>query len=176
MSAEHVQKPRVYANAIICDSVLQDKSTNLLTAIRIANGWSVSPYRFTPRLPDGSADEQNAQLFYPPFSIRLITLFHSEKQTKFTVTFRAITPTGRVMDISKGSISCEIPVDGETYTLNVKGNITTQESGLYWFEVYVDGELATRVPLQVTLQAVDFGQDSDEELGLESDLPPNPPK
>jgi len=75
---EHGGKPRVYVSAFFCESVVREKN-DLLTAIRINEGYIVRPLRVTPQLPDGTPDLRNHSLIFQPLRISAVVKFCSEE-------------------------------------------------------------------------------------------------
>ena len=94
MSTESEDKPQVYVNAFACERVIRDKS-DILTAVQITNGYTVNPIKLTLRLPDGSPDEEHAQLVFQPLSVSVVISFYAERPSEFTFTIKAKTPSGR---------------------------------------------------------------------------------
>ena len=67
-----------------------------------------------------------------------------------TVKIRPLSPSKKEMP------SIEIPIlfEGEERGVNIVLPVVmgVQESGLYWFDVFVDDQLFTRIPLRVVYQ------------------------
>lgn len=168
MASEHNAKTRVYANAFLCESVIRDRA-DILTAVRITNAYALNPAKYTPFLPDGTPDERNEQSFYLPFTVGLVVIFYSEQPTDFDVMLSLVPPEGQGQKLSPTPIRCHLTVPGAGHTLNIRGTITTQVEGIFWFEVYVDGQLVTKSPLVVKLNPPEPAGQGRPELELSPD-------
>lgn len=174
MAAEQLEKPRVFANVIVCESAIKDH-TGVLTAIRITNSYALSPAKYTPPRTDGTFDEANAQYFYLPFAVALIITFYAEGQTEFDATLFVTPPDGKRRQMSPTPIRCRIAAAGAGHTLNVKFSLTTQIEGLFWIEVHVDGQLATKSPVVIKLNAPDADEQTEEEFEVVPTPAPHDP-
>jgi hypothetical protein len=131
-----------------CESIIKDRENNL-SAIRITDGFIVNPLKIIPTLPDGSPDEEHAQLVYQRLRIGAIFTFRSEEPTEFTVTLRGVGPSGKPLSPSVESFVVRLGKGAEGHTKNVNFTIATEEEGDYWIEFYVDDALANKVPIRI---------------------------
>ena len=69
-----------------------------------------------------------------------------------TVGIRPVTPSGGELPVVETNVLFE--GDDRGIQLIIPVAVTAQEQGLYWFEVLVDGEIFTRVPLRVMYQRI----------------------
>lgn len=74
------------------------------------------------------------------------------EEVSHKLELRLIEPSGKVRILISQDRDAQVLVDG-LLKLEVDWEIKDAvfpEYGVYWFEVYVDGELATRCPLHIT--------------------------
>lgn len=131
-----VPMPHVIA-AFFCEKILQEKDGSL-SVIRIADRLS---YTLPPEgLPEGV--KPMAQI------AGLIALRSGPASGKFTLKLRSNSPSGK-QDESFYSVPIELQGGdhGQNLILNVKMGIL--EDGLFWFDVILDGQVLTRIPLTV---------------------------
>lgn len=148
------EKPRVYVNAILCESTIREEDSRLLTAIRINDGYAVKPAALTLRNQDGTLDAGNPQIFHRPLGINLVITLRSDAPVTFVFNIKGFRPGGiplqslfQPLDMAIGS-----SVEGG-HTLNVRLTVPTDEQGDFWFEFYVDSGLATKIPMRITHSA-----------------------
>lgn len=74
---------------------------------------------------------------------------------KSEVSIRPIMPSGK----EQPTINATVLFEGEErgVQLIAQMGMLVQEEGLYWFDVSVNGDLATRIPLRVIYQRVQVG-------------------
>jgi hypothetical protein len=141
-------KPRVYVNAMLCGSIIRHRE-NVLSAIGLADGYTVNPLKIISALPDGSPDETNAQYVYQPLNIAAVFTFRTEEPAEFIVTLKGVRPSGSPLFPSTDSFPITTGKGAEGNVMNVNFSITTEEEGDYWIEFYVDGALANKVPIRI---------------------------
>ena len=132
--------------AVLCEKVLQE-ATGTVSLIRI-----IDRVTFTAQ---GTKTSQAM----PPFPIRItaVLLFRSgEAKGSSTVVLQPVAPSG----IRPQSISAQLLFEGDERgaQLIFDVNFTATEEGVYWFDVSLDGELITRIPLRVVYQRVAMSQ------------------
>jgi hypothetical protein len=129
--------------AFICEKVLQEKD-GVLSAIRIVD-------RIYHRAVGRDAPEN-----MPPVTLdlKMLLIFKSGKaRGRYDVEVRPILPSQRVLQ----AVSLPMHLEGDDDRgANLIVNLAFQatEEGLYWFEVLVNGESITRVPLRIVYQRV----------------------
>jgi len=137
------EKPKVWVSAILCNDVIRE-ANGVTTALRISNGYQANPVTLT--LPDG-----NSTTVFRPLEFKIIITSHCELERRFDLTFRLIKTEGEaVTDLPpfngvhvKGAL-------GMTLTINM--SLPSEKQGVFWLEVYVDGELSFKMPMIVTHQ------------------------
>ena len=129
--------------AAICDAVLQEKATDRVSCIRFVDRVIAKTNR-----PVMEGEE------FHPYHLSL-SAFCLPKSGKFrgsqTVRFALVKDNGEQIT---GSVS-QFPAafkGGDEGGVNLVLELTfhTKESGLYWFDVYLEDELVTRIPLRVS--------------------------
>jgi hypothetical protein len=132
--------------AVLCEKVLQE-ITGTISVIRIIDRVTVS------------AQGARAPETMPAFPIRLtaLLLFRSgEAKGSYTVALQPVAPSG----IRPQGVSAQMLLEGEDRgaQLIFDINFNATEEGVYWFDVSVNSELITRIPLRVVYQRVAMSQ------------------
>lgn len=132
------------AAAILCEKALQEKD-GVLSAIRIIDRFITTAGTDAP-----------AQM--PPIQIsgQLLIMFKSgDARGSYTVGVRPVTPSGRVTP----TLSLPILLEGDDRgsNLTVAMGFEAKEEGLYWFDILLNDELVTRVPVRVIYQRLAVG-------------------
>jgi len=135
--AEEAMRPWVQV-AAFCNVAMQEGPPGgWMSLIRILDRWFFN----------GTAPEM------PPSTLQttmVITLKSGNMRGPATVKIRPLTPSKKEMP------SIEIPVlfEGDERGVNIILPVVMgiQETGLYWFDVFVDDQLFTRIPLRVVYQ------------------------
>jgi hypothetical protein len=146
------EKPRVYVSAFLCTTTLLDKDTELLSAIQITYAFTSYPRIRIPRLPDGSPDTDKAEMVSDPARCKMLIAMHAEAERTFDFRMKLRGPSGEHLNEFMADPSGLQTVGAGAHgglTLNIGLTISTSDSGLYWFEIYIDGEVATKLPLFV---------------------------
>ena len=120
--------------ATFCEKVLRE-ADSVLSLIRIVD-------RFTVR---GETDEM------PPTTLRFMTVISFKSgfmRGKQKIKLQPVSPTGQDLP------SMEMPVlfegdDDRGTTIGFEMNWIANEEGRYWWDVYLNDELVTRMPLTV---------------------------
>jgi hypothetical protein len=123
--------------AFLCERVLQE-ADSVLSAIRIVD-------RLTQSAVGPDAPEE-----MPPLSMQLFALvaFKSgSARGSMQVDLRPEDPSGRQL----GTFGQTVHFEGEDRGVNmiVGFNFVAEIQGLYWFDVLLQGERVTRIPLRV---------------------------
>jgi len=128
--------------AVFCEKVLRE-ADNVLSIIRVIDRFNV--FGPTPEMKQP----------YPlPFTI-LVSFKSGILRGKQLLEIRPISPTGTEMQ----SFSFPMLFEGD----DERGNAViapmtfiAEAEGLYWFDVYLNGEVVTRMPLRITYQQAGF--------------------
>ena len=146
--SEPQSKPRVYVNAFFCESILEEKDSQL-TAIRIAHGYTVNPLLVPPRRADGSLDHENPLVVFQPLIIAALIVLRSEEPTEINFQVRGTSPSGRpcTNTIPLPPIRIAGGAEGEAFKTGFR--IPTAVEGDFWFEFLVDDQVANKVPLRI---------------------------
>ncbi len=133
----------IYVSAFFCERVLREYDY-VLSAIRIVDFYSVY-------VPDA-----NAAPFTPRLETNLIVMFRSEAACQFNWAIRVTDPSGLtteerfgVQKVSGGGAAATVVV-----TIMINGVL----EGTNWYEILLDGALASRVPLTVKHEQVPTSQ------------------
>ncbi len=131
--------------ALFCERVIEDKE-GVLSAIRIVDRLFFQ----IPNLPSGVSR--------PPLPVNLtmlVTFKAGVARGRSSVKIRSEAPSGL-----KGSeIAFPVLFEGEDRGVNLILNmgLLAEEEGLYWFDVLLDDQPVTRVPLRVVFHQVETG-------------------
>jgi hypothetical protein len=102
----------------------------------------------------------DAPAIMPTINVNNVLLFLSFKsgyvKGSRSIKVSLSTPSGD--EINQASFTALFEGDERGINVTVQLNLGIQEEGLYWFNVYVDDELVTKVPLRVIYQRVSQGQ------------------
>jgi hypothetical protein len=145
MSTESVGGPYV-RTAALCERVLQEKD-GVLSIIRLIDRFTI-----TTSGPAAPAE-------MPPASVQftiVVGLTSGELRGKYNLRIVPTTPTGRKLP----ELSAGVLLEGEDRGVNVvlNGQMPATEEGLYWFDVYTEQQLLTRIPLRLVYQRLSQGQ------------------
>jgi len=125
--------------AVFCEKVLQEKD-GVISPIRIVDS-------FTFEVP---SDKETAQRTSFKMDIFIVVALKSgdykgKKQLKIT----PVSPSGKELPGFSGPILLE--KDGGACVI-VRFLFAADEEGIYWFEVEIDGELLTKMPMNIIYQ------------------------
>jgi uncharacterized protein DUF6941 len=126
--------------AVICEKVLQEQD-GVLSVIRVIDRVNVTAQGIaTPE------EMPPTNLTFPA----VITLKSGFCRGRYDLKIVPITPSGK--SLKENIVSVQL--DGEDRGMNILINLVFQanEEGLYWFEIYVQNQLLTRMPLRVVYQ------------------------
>jgi len=130
-------RARPYVTAfLICERVLQEKD-GVLSAIRIIDVIGV---------PELSVDG-GQQFFYQ--ICMLIVLKSGDFKGACRIALKGTRPSGKQMPIQQLTVALEGGNRGNNTI--VQANMSFQEEGDYWFEVWLNDEFVTKTPLSVVL-------------------------
>jgi len=118
--------------AVLCERVLEEKD-GALSIIRVIDRVVA---QLVPEAPP------------PVFNCKVvITLRSGTAQGRSTVNVRRQKPSGQLDE----PLTVQVLFEGQERGTNVVFdlNMAAEEEGLYWFEVLLDGELMTKIPLRV---------------------------
>ncbi|HWS83304.1 MAG TPA: hypothetical protein VN207_03505 [Ktedonobacteraceae bacterium] len=134
------------AAALICEKVLQEKD-GTISIIRMID-------RVTLTAPAALSSET-----LPPVSLNLnafIAFKAGSAKGRNTVKWRVETPSGVVLPEQLLPVLFEGEDRGINLTLAL--NLLVDQEGLYWFDLFLEGQLLTRIPLRIFYQRI--GQSS----------------
>ena len=140
--------------AALCDAVLDEKSGRL------------SCIRFLDRVDVELSGAEEALAELPAIAVQiwgLISMKSGSFKGKKMVSIVLIKPSGE--DAAPVRNFPAVFQGGEHgINLILQFAIDTKEGGLYWFDILLDGERATRIPLKITVQRTAREQPQPESL------------
>jgi len=128
------------AMAVLCEKVLNEKD-GVLSAIRIIDKivHTIAGKEVPDHFPGGT------------FILNALISFKSgERGGKFKLRFIPSTPSGEKMAEFSGPLVLE--EKGKSANVIINMNLQFKEIGLYWFDLYLDDNLITRIPLHIEYQ------------------------
>lgn len=128
--------------AVICEKVLQEKDETI-SIIRMID-------RVTLTAPASASPET-----LPPIPLNLnafISFKSGSARGRHTVKFRTETPSGIKSPEQLLPVLFEGEDRGANLILNL--NIVIDQEGVYWFDVFLEDRLLTRIPLRVLYQRI----------------------
>lgn len=127
------------ASAILCERTLTEKDSNIISAIRMMDVVSME-------LPPSQTNIGTLALL-PPVQTNLIVVFKSEKPRRFTTHLRGLRPNKE--EFASGEYPVELAGGAHGHCILLPISFEAKFPGIYWFEVWVDGNLLQRIPLFV---------------------------
>lgn len=131
--------------AAFCESVLEDK-TDVLSLIRVIDGLTHTRAEITPptEMPEVT------------YEMNLVLMFKSGKALgRHELQIIPELPSGETKQPLIASVHFEGEERGQNIILHVRFTFTME--GLYWFNVYLDGNLFTKIPFRVKYQRIVTG-------------------
>ncbi len=133
------------AVATLCDAVLKEEDGRI-SCIRFMDRIDVN-MTFPASVPEAQ------QIPAIPFPVHGLLSFKSGGfKGKKTIKINLVAPSGKLVE-SEGKISQTFPAvfQGGEHGFNLVLDVTlqTREEGLYYFDILLDEEMMTRIPLRV---------------------------
>lgn len=132
------------AAAVFCESIMEE-SSKIVSAIKIIDGVQ---YYIHPDAPDDVPSKEHPV----PISQRaLLTFKTGDSPGTHHLKMVLEEPSGNRQEIKTQEIVLSPPPQGGC---NVTSTIAIpiRANGVYWFDVFLDGKLMTRMPLNVNVQ------------------------
>jgi hypothetical protein len=144
MSGELVGGPYIRV-ATLCERVLQEQD-GVLSIVRVID-------RITITASGPSAPQE-----MPPSNVSffiVVMLQSGGVRGRYNLKVVPVTPSGKLLR----ELSAGVLLEGEDRGVNVVLNsqMVAGEEGLYWFDVFLEEQLLTRIPLRLLYQRVSQG-------------------
>lgn len=126
--------------AVFCEKILQE-TDGVISVIRVVDRINIAP----------SGKDAPAQM--PAIPLQLPTLLSFKSgfvRAKCQIHLRAESPSGKETTVASFPAFFEGDDRGVNLILNL--GFQAEEEGLYWFSVYIEDDLATRIPLRILYQ------------------------
>jgi hypothetical protein len=132
-----MEKSRPYiAAAVICENVLEEKNGSL-SIIRIADKVEYD-------LQGAPAD------MFPVLQLKGLISFRSgDAKGEYQSKIKVIDPTGTQQGADILLPTVKLLGGDHNYNITLHIGLGVHHEGLHWFDVYLDDELITRIPLTV---------------------------
>lgn len=134
------------AMAVLCEKVIESK-TGVLSVINVIDRIVISPGG--PQVPE--------QMPTIPIQATAAIMFKSGfATTQYTMRMTLSKPSSEEEELVA---SCPMLFEGSDRGVNLILNLRfdAKEQGLYWFNVYLEDQRFTRVPLRLIYQRIGFG-------------------
>lgn len=132
------------AAAVFCESIMED-SGGKVSAIGILDGCELY---IPPDAPPDVPSETQAV----GFSQNVLLIFRSgDAPGKHKLWFVIERPDGKRLKHPEREIELSSPPNGGLH-LKTTAFFKVASSGVYWFDVFLDGKRFTRMPLNITIQ------------------------
>ncbi len=131
--------------AAICERVLQEKD-GVLSLIRLVDRFTITAAGVAPpnEMPPSNV------------SVNIVIMLKSGfVRARHTLKIAPVTPSEKALP----EFSTGVLFEGDDRGVNVIFNATVlaREEGLYWFDVLLEDQLLTRIPLRIVYQRVSPG-------------------
>ena len=135
--------------AALCERTIQE-SDGVLTLVRLVDKVTASPVS----LPGATAGATEAPGFRPfMVSLSLVVALKAGSASD-TRTVRVVPrePSGEQLPATEAEVSFagDNPARGVNVVINT--NLGVREVGLYWFDVFLNEQMLSRIPLQIEYQ------------------------
>jgi len=132
------------AAALFCERVLEEKD-DVLTIVRVIHKATVAAMDREGRLKPISEEKG----FPIPLTAFIAFRASGEPTGPHSLRLVAHSPSGKTHDAGSYPDAIRFVADDQAFNLVVNMGVTAREAGLYWFDVLLDEELVTRIPLQI---------------------------
>jgi hypothetical protein len=133
------------AAAFFCESVIEDKHDNALSAIRIIDQVNLV---LSSNAPSDFPSEQTRL----PVPISGILSFKTGGAPgEHIVRVEMVSPSGKRSLAHKQTLVCSKEEHGGA-NLRYTATVMVMKGGLFWFDLFLDDELVTRMPLKIAIQ------------------------
>jgi hypothetical protein len=128
--------------ALLCEKILQEKD-EIVSIIRIVD-------RITVTVPAATSPET-----LPPIPLNLnafISLKSGNARGRHTIKWRTETPSG--ITLPEQLLPALFEGEDRGVNLILALNMIVDQEGVYWFDVLLEDQLLTRIPLRVLYQRI----------------------
>jgi hypothetical protein len=133
------------AAALFCESIIVDKQDGAFSAIRIIDQIDIA---LAPSAPDDFPSEANR---IPVSTNALLSFKTGNSPGDHTVRIDMESPSGKVSKVLEKTVPLTQQPNGGA-NIRISPTIAVKEGGLFLLHVFLDGELVTSMPLQVSIQ------------------------
>lgn len=130
--------------AVVCEKVLVEQD-GVNSLIRVVD-------RFTVAKPSAQSDENGQPTALPVLMITLTVAFKSgDAPGSHGIGIQYHSPSGKMGQLTESDFSCSDEEDGGA---NIIANVLfpTDEEGVCWIDISLDGSRVTRLPLRIVYQ------------------------
>jgi Family of unknown function (DUF6941) len=140
-----------YLNSALLSERTIQETDGVLTLVRVVDKLTATPAIRT--------EPQSTQM--PAFLASLyltVILRAGRARGDYLLTVRPVDPTGAQLPDSDNTVTFTGNDDGAGANVLINMNLGVQHEGLYWFNILLNGQLLTRVPLHIEYQPVQDAQ------------------
>lgn len=144
--------------ALLCERVMEEKD-RVLTAFRIMDSTIIT-------LPPGTPDDFPSETNRIPVNFdSLVSLKTGKSPGEHMVRIDMISPSGKRSESETRIVNLPEEEHGGANLIS-HHTLTIMQGGLFYFEVFVDSEVATRIPFRI-----DVIRQAGDELPLSPEIP-----
>lgn len=138
------------AVAVFCDNILEE-TDKALTVVKIHDGYMIV-------LPhDAPADIPSKEKQLPLMQWMLLSFRSGDSPGEHQLRVIIESPSGKRSKAIDGPVMLSNEPNGG-HNNRVHLGMSVYSSGTYWFEVYLDRKLYTKMPLQITIKRLAEGE------------------
>jgi hypothetical protein len=135
--------------AVLCERVLEE-TDGTISVIRLAEHLVIDVSR-------GNAS--GASTIAVPTNLLLVFKRESEEPSEYQLALRVTSPTGREVTIAEIDLAIGSGY-GRGIDLIIPFDFPASGAGMHWFAVWANGEVLTRMPIEVLTTKVPFDHQS----------------
>lgn len=137
---------RVYVSAFFCQDVIREAKTDILTAFRLTNAVLSVPTEI-PASEPGSPSRS----IYQQVRVSAVITIYSDEAGDFDVQIRGVGPDGKQIkpEPAEPVLHCRSGGGAAGQTITITMFIGSEKPGDFWFSVYVNDNLKTKLPLRI---------------------------
>ncbi|HLN33488.1 MAG TPA: hypothetical protein VK395_37520 [Gemmataceae bacterium] len=133
------------AAALLCDHAMNDKADGALSVIRIVDQVKLS-------LPsDAAPDFPSKENRLPVYMVMVLSFKTGDSPGTHSLRVVMESPSGKIETAIERELAFSDEQQGGSNVI-LKNTIMVYHGGVFWYNIYLDGKLMTRMPLKVTIE------------------------
>ena len=133
----------IFVSAFACEKILREVD-GMITPVRLLTAFHAPPIEIT-----FNEDPPRVEYRYAPVYFTIVIIFVSDQSERFAVTLTGKKPDGTALGggPQPGSIEMEGGLAGASLIYSL--NVPSEQEGEYWFDIFIDEDLVSRVPILI---------------------------